>query len=281
MGNLIDNAWLVNILSGLTVSLILFITGYFIGKRREKRKQKGRKLEEYEFYPYKVDEHGFPVFDLEKFMLGVNYFIKNYDYYAARQLIIIGEQNNVMFVLNPDQKSKYTYFFKKYKGDDVMDENNEFLENYKNIVKHFGKTFRNLGVEILLHNLVNPSKSLTCLENPITGRNVGDGATALVLDLKKRKILNQDKINYELNIGSRKFKCTTVPIFRKGYGLVGAICINIDVNYISDEVLKSKEKLEYFFKEYCRTEMNLDENILSKFEYDLALHGKRHWEMKM
>lgn len=90
-------------------------------------------------------------------------------------------------------------------------------------------------------------------------------------------MIQQDKLNYELNIGSRKFKCTTVPILRSEYGIIGAVCINIDVNYISDVVLKQQEKLEDFFRNYCKTDMVLDENILSKEEYEKALKGKRHW----
>jgi predicted transcriptional regulator YheO len=93
----------------------------------------------------------------------------------------------------------------------------------------------------------------------------------------RRVNLKQDKLNYELNIGARRFKCTTVPIVRKDYGVVGAICINIDINYISDAVLPSPERIAEFFQNYCRTDMTLDENILSKEEYKRALAGKTHF----
>jgi len=59
---------------------------------------------------------------------------------------------------------------------------------------------------------------------------------------------------------------------------VGAICINVDVNYLTDEVMKSQERIEAFFKSLCRIEMQLDENILSKDEYAKALKGKRHFK---
>ena len=92
-----------------------------------------------------------------------------------------------------------------------------------------------------------------------------------------RGMQNQDKLNYELNIGSRKFKCTTIPIYRDRYGLVGAICINVDYNYINDEVRNSQEKLDAFLNTICKTDMVLDENILSKDEYEKALTGKKHF----
>jgi hypothetical protein len=34
---------------------------------------------------------------------------------------------------------------------------------------------------------------------------------------------------------------------------------------------------EEFFRSYCATDMQLDENILSRPEYEKALAGKRHW----
>ena len=46
--------------------------------------------------------------------------------------------------------------------------------------------------------------------------------------LYERGLQHQDKLNYELNIGARRFKCTTIPIYREDIGLVGAICINVD-----------------------------------------------------
>jgi hypothetical protein len=58
---------------------------------------------------------------------------------------------------------------------------------------------------------------------------------------------------------------------------VGAICINVDANYLTDEVMNDAQKVRNFFETFCRTEMQLDENILSRDEYQKALKGKRHW----
>src|SRR5438445_229194 len=79
-------------------------------------------------------------------------------------------------------------------------------------------------------------------------------------------------------IGARRFKCTTIPILRKDFGIVGAICINIDANYLTEEVMQSKERIEAWFKNFCRTDMQLDENILSKDEYAKAMKGQRHFK---
>jgi hypothetical protein len=272
-----DSPWLVNIISGLVVSLILFGIGYLIGKKKESEKYKGKNLEEYDFYPFDLDKDKRLYFDIKDFRLGIYYFLKNRDYLAARQLILLGEQNEVRLKLNAADLKQYLKLYAKYNGDTIFDDTAEYLENYKRIVRLVGDSFPNLGIEILLHNLSNPAKSLTVIENNITGRKLEAGATNLVMDLKLRKMREQDKLNYELNIGSRKFKCTTIPIFRKEYGLIGAICINVDVNYLKGEVLSSQQKIEDFFDVFCKTDMVLDENILSKAEYQLALKGKKHW----
>ncbi len=219
-----------------------------------------------------------PEFNLKDFRLGMHYFLKNNDYTAARQLIFIGEQNNVRAQLEPAEQKVYAKLLDKYEGGKIADDTTEYLENYVRIVRLVGKSFPNTGIEILLHNLADPSHSLIALEYDVTGRHLRDGTTSLLIDLKKRQMQHEDKLNYELNIGARKFKCTTIPILRKEFGVVGAICINVDVNYLTDEVMKNQERIETWFKNFCRIEMQVDENILSKDEFAKATKGKRHFK---
>src|SRR5438046_5969549 len=223
------------------VSLVFLAAWFGWGKYKERRRKFGRNLEEYDFYPFTVTRENFGEFSLKDFRLGMHYFLNNNDYTAARQLIFIGEQNNVRAQLEPSEQKVYARFFEKYGGKKIADDTTEYLENYVRIVRLIGKSFPNSGIEILLHNLANRSHSLIVLENNVTGRHLRDGTTNLLIDLKKRQLLHEDKLNYELNIGARKFKCTTIPILRKDFGIVGAICINIDANYVTDEVMQSKE----------------------------------------
>ncbi len=217
----------VNVIASIIASLFFLVTGFVWGKYKERRRKFGRNLDEYDFYPFTVTRENFGEFNLNNFRLGMHYFLKNHDYTAARQLIFIGEQNNVRNQLEP--------------ADD-------------------------------------PAHSLIVLENNVTGRHLRDGTTNLLIDLKKRQLQNEDKLNYELNIGSRRFKCTTIPIIRKEFGVVGAICINIDANYLTEEVLRDRERIEAWFKNFLRVDMQVDENILSKDEYAKALKGKRHFK---
>ena len=265
-----------NVIASIIASGILLGAGFLWGKYRERRRF-GKRLEEYDFYPYIVNRENFPEFNLKDFRLGMHYFLKNVDPTAARQLIFIGEQNNVRGQLEPAEHKVYERLFVKYDGKRIADDTSEYLQNFAQLVRLIGKSFPNLGIEILLHDLSNPSRSLVVLENNVTGRNLRDGATNLVIDLKKRQLLSEDKLNYELKLGARRFKCTTIPIIRKEYGVVGAICINVDANYLTEEVLSSAEKVQAFFTTFCRTDMQVDENILSRDEYAKALKGKRHF----
>ena len=278
MQNIIDAPWLSDLLTSLVVSLVTFAIGYAIGKHRERRLLRGRNLEQYDSYPFAIDEHGFPAFSLPLFERAVRELLARTDETAAAQLIVIGEQNSVRYQLGPDALAEYEKLYARHRGSLILQDSSEYLENYRRIVRLLGKTFRDMGIEVLLHDLVNPSRSITCIAGgEVTGRVEGMGTTNLVIDLKRRRLLNQDKLNYGLEIGARRFKCTTIPIVREPYGIVAAICINIDVNYIGDVVLSSPDETEAFLRRYCAIDVRLDENILSRPEFEKAQTGKRHW----
>src|SRR6202030_1901400 len=268
----------INVIASIIASLVFLAAGFVWGKYKERRRKFGRNLEEYDFYPFTISRENFGEFNLNNFRLGIHYFLKNEDHTAARQLIFIGEQNNVRAQLEPTEQKVYAQLFDKYNVKTIADDTHEFLENYERIVRLIGKSFPNTGIEILLHNLADPAHSLITLENNVTGRHLRDGTTNLLIDLKRRQLLNEEKLNYELNIGTRKFKCTTIPIKRKEFGIVGAICINVDANYITQDVLQDRQRIENWFQNFLRTDMQLDENILSKDEYAKSLKGKRHFK---
>ena len=120
-------------------------------------------------------------------------------------------------LLSRDGGEGYDRLVAKYQGVAVTDDAQEYMENYRNIARLIGRTFPNMGIEVLIHDLSNPTHSITTIESgDVTGRVEGMGTTTLLVDLMRRVNLKQDKLNYELNIGARRFKCTTVPIVRKG-----------------------------------------------------------------
>lgn len=246
--------------------------------QRGRSSEEGRRLDEYEFYPFFTDDAGLVQFSSERFESAVTYFLDHRNPTAARELIVIGEQNLIRDTFSSESLARYKRLYAVYDGEGVINDNEIFLQNYKRIVHLIGQSFPNTGIEILLHNLVNPSKSVIAIENgAVTGRTLEMGTTNLVLDLKTRRQRGQDKLNYQLDIGARRFKCTTIPIFRPEYGLVGAICINIDDRFLREEVMGNPTKLAAFFDNFLKVDMQLEENILSPAEYRAALNGKRHF----
>ena len=267
----------------IVVVVVVGVGAYLLGRRAQGPSPQTPavhqlRLEEYDFYPFVVNERGHVEFDTGAFNRAVAFLLGELNERAARELIVIGEQNLVRDTFPTESLQNYKELYAKYGGDDVVNDNTVFLENYARIVRQLGRSVPNTGIEILLHNLVNPSRSLVAIENGgVTGRRVGSGATNLVLDLKTRRQQGTDKVNYELNIGSRQFKCTTVPIFRADYGLVGAVCINVDTHFIREVAADGGARLDAFVDNLLRTDFELDENILSPDEYHNAQRGKRHY----
>jgi YheO-like PAS domain len=90
---------------------------------------------------------------------------------AAGELIVIGEQNFVRDTFGTEDLRHYKRSFDAYEGQAILNDNNAFSEYCKRIVHLLGRSFPNTGIEILLHNLVNPTKSIVAIENgDVTGR---------------------------------------------------------------------------------------------------------------
>lgn len=58
----------INVITSVIASGILLAAGFLWGKYKE-RKRFGRRLEEYDFYPYTISRENFPEFSLNNFRL--------------------------------------------------------------------------------------------------------------------------------------------------------------------------------------------------------------------
>src|SRR5438874_5924589 len=135
----------INVIASIIASLFFLAAGFLWGKYKERLRKFGRNLEEYDFYPFTVSRENFGEFSLKDFRLGMHYFLKNVDHTAARQLIFIGEQNNVRNQLEPAEQKVYERLFAKYDGKRIADDTSEYLENFAKLVRLIGKSIPTLG----------------------------------------------------------------------------------------------------------------------------------------
>src|SRR3954451_5027237 len=108
----------INVIASVIASAIFLAVGFAWGKYKERRRF-GRNLEEYDFYPFTINRDNVPEFNLKDFRLGMHYFLKNSDHTAARQLICIGEQNNVRFQLEPPEQKEYARLLEPYQPSQI------------------------------------------------------------------------------------------------------------------------------------------------------------------
>jgi hypothetical protein len=67
------------LVGNVLASVILLGFGFLFGKYRERRLQQGRNLEEYDFYPFDVDEDKTLFLDLQRFSDGVSHLLRHRD----------------------------------------------------------------------------------------------------------------------------------------------------------------------------------------------------------
>src|SRR6202162_6220795 len=109
----------VNVIASVIASAFFLVTGFVWGKYKERRRKFGRNLDDYDFYPFTITRENFGELNLNNVRLGMHYFPKNEDHTAARQLIFIGEQNNVRNLLERAEQKVSSQLFDKYDGKKI------------------------------------------------------------------------------------------------------------------------------------------------------------------
>ena len=110
----------------------------------------------------------------------------------------------------------------------------KILQHYCNVAQVLGEMFKP-SLEVLVHDLRDPAKSIICIYNGhITGRKVGDSTT----DLGLRRVRGEDVpdmiISYENRSPSgSKLKSSSLAIRNEKNKIIGALCLNFDLALIS------------------------------------------------
>lgn len=201
------------------------------------------------------------------FMHAVNYFLENRDPRATSDLLYLGQSNNINLILNDTEKQQYSKlhdFFDYSELELINDHRNNLFNVYRDIVNGIGLTFAGTGVEIVLHDTRNPLKSIVAIQNPISGRRLGDSNTNFGLSLiKDYSIIRQpgsSYINYELTLkDGRKVKSSTIPLYSTRYGLIGFICLNIDISKLLTD---DTQLIDSFIENFTSTMSNQKINEL-------------------
>lgn len=204
----------------------------------------GRPLASYpQLYPIAPDQNGNLTLDSAVFMKATNFLLENENPKAAADLLYIGQSNSINLLLSSEEKRVYAMLHQHYNYSE-LERLNEYRDDlfrvYRDIVNGVGQTLSGTGVEIVLHDVRNPLKSIVAVQNPISGRRLDDPNTNFGLELIKDYSIiphpGRSYVSYELTLNDgRRIKATTIPLYNKRHGLIGFICMNIDISRLSTE----------------------------------------------
>lgn len=249
----------------LIVALTIYVMG-FRGENTEAPKVlPGKALAAFdEFYPIQVNEAGALYLDKDRFVAAVDYFTDSPSPHAISDLVYLGNLNNVTLMLPDAAKAKYIKLAEQpdYAAlGEVNRQKDRVFQAYKDIVNGIGQTFAGTPIEIVLHDTRNPLKSVVAIQNPISGRRLGDTNTNFGLQLIKNYSQHEGHgqgsafVSYGLSLkDGRKIKSTTVPLFHETYGLIGFICLNIDISKMDGHDPASVEHFIESFKAISENE---------------------------
>jgi predicted transcriptional regulator YheO len=124
------------------------------------------------------------------------------------------------------------------------------------ITAALGETFAPL-CEVVLHDLTMPDNSIVQIENNLSGRSVGDSATEMGLARIADPGFPDVIANYANQFADgRAVKCTSIGLKDKTGKYVAAICLNIDISYLTS-VSAYLNELTRIKSEHASLEENL------------------------
>lgn len=253
----VKNLMAVAVPAILIAALSVYALGYRAKPVDEAKVLIGRPLASYEeLYPVLASENGSLYLDKDVFEKAVNYFTDNPSPRAIADLIYLGNSNYVPLALSPKGREKYAKLssLPDYAAVAETDaQKDRYLQNYKDIVNAIGLTFAGTPIEIVLHDTRNPLNSIIAVQNPISGRRIGDPNTNFGIQLIKNYSHGggagqQSYVSYGLTLkDGRQVKSTTIPLFHSTYGLIGFVCLNIDISKLDG---KHQEEADKFIEAF-------------------------------
>lgn len=137
------------------------------------------------------------------------------------------------------------------------------------------------NLEVVLHDLAEPSQSIRHISGNVTGRKVGDAVTDLVIKALHKEGKNvKNRYNYKtISRDGRTLKSSTIFVRDKEDKIIGVLCINFDTT----DYKNASHALEIFTNVYKDTDSQeknetfvelITESIESIFKQAEAKIGK-------
>lgn len=247
----------------LIAALSIYVFSYRPAPAEEPRMLPGKPLAAFEdVYPIRANENGGLYLDKERFAQAIDFLTENPSPRAIADLVYLGNANHVTLLLGEAARKKFSALSGKPDYAAVAEadaQKDRLLQTYKDIVNGIGQTFAGTPIEIVLHDTRNPLVSIVALQNPISGRRIGDPNTNFGIQLIKNysqseRGTGQAFVSYGLTLkDGRRVKSTTVPLYNSTYGLIGFICINIDISKLDG---KDQVAIEHFVEAFRQVTEN-------------------------
>jgi serine/threonine protein kinase/predicted transcriptional regulator YheO len=264
--------------------LTFLVTSYFYSRNKKIEATpgltstiSGKPLAAYPFYPITISKEGFPYIDRDLFMDAVNMLRENPDARAVADLIYMERKENITLQLSASDRRLFQALISEVPVPDATHQE-EYIDRlfsvYKQIVNGIGQTFAGTPIEIVLHDIRNPMRSIQAIQNPISGRQLYQATTNFGIHLIKWYATHPQQgsnfISYNLKLADgTPIKSTTIPLYDPEYGLLGSICLNIRISDLSETDLD--ERTKQFLIAFRRTSENYEiEEIIDNAQKTLS-----------
>jgi hypothetical protein len=217
---------------------------------RPRARIKGCRLFEHKgYYPIDIEtQTNNPSLNSKIYVSAMHYLLETvHDPLAAMDLVYLREDNRRYLgdVLPPDQTDTYDRLVEKYGLESFL---TTFSTNGKlpfnnaiRIVDDLGDTLKGIKCELILHDVRNPLRSIIAAKNTdeVSHRRLGGPSTRFVVQYLKHQGKHLIALESGSHVAYRKWfsktkrvKATTTPLFDEEFGLVGLLCVNIDIDSI-------------------------------------------------
>ncbi|WP_432664364.1 PAS domain-containing protein [Wukongibacter baidiensis] len=158
---------------------------------------------------------------------------------------------------------------------------NKDLKRYFPIANLVAKTFGK-NCEVVIHDLTHPQNSVVyVVNNHVTGREVGETFNILIKQVLLSKDFDRDiTANYKtITKDGREIKSSTAFIRNSKNEVIGAICINYDLEKMKDmkdfldDFMKVKEETIEDEVEPISSVMDIADDIINKIIGDVNTHN--------